>query len=55
MLPHQSSPRFTDEIALDTYVKHWNNKQALQGSNYRLSWSPHPEIQNKVKFYLGSK
>ena len=55
MLPHKSSPRFTDEIALDTYVKHWNNKQALQGSNYRLSWSPHPEIQNKVKFYLGSK
>lgn len=55
MLPHQSSPRFSDEIALDTYVKHWNNKQALQGSNYRLSWSPHPEIQNKIKFYLGSK
>jgi hypothetical protein len=55
VLPHGSSLRFNDEVALDTYVKHWNGKQTLQGSRYRLSWSPHPEIQNKIKFYLGLK
>ena len=54
-LPHKSAPRFIDEVALDTYVKHWNSKQSLQGSSYRLSWSPHPEVENKIKFYLGSK
>ena len=54
-LPHKSAPRFIDEVALDTYVKHWNSKQSLQGSSYRLSWSTHPEIENKIKFYLGSK
>jgi hypothetical protein len=54
-LPHLSSPRYCDEVALDLYVKHWNSMQALQGKNYKLSWSPHHDAKSKIKFRVGLK
>lgn len=54
-LPHKSSPRYVDEIALDTYVKHWSSQQQLRGEPYKLSWSSHPDSQNKISFRLELK
>ena len=51
-LPHNSSVRYDDEIALDRYVKHWNMQQQLSGEPFKLSWSPHPSQQNKISFSL---
>lgn len=54
-LPHKSGPRYSDEVALDTYVKHWNGVQSLRGEPYKLSWSPHPDALNKISFRLELK
>lgn len=54
-LPHKSVPRYSDEVALDTYVKHWNTVQSLKGEPYKLSWSTHPDAMNKVSFKLELK
>lgn len=54
-LPHKSSPRYIDEVALDTYVKHWNSQQYLKGEPYKLSWTSHPDSQNKISFRLELK
>jgi hypothetical protein len=51
-LPHKKPFRYLDEAALDTYVKHWNTLQTMHGNSYKLSWSPHPESQNKISFSL---
>lgn len=40
-----------EELALDTYVKHWNAIQKLKGSPYCLAWNP--LHGNKVNFTLG--
>lgn len=54
-LPHRSSPRYVDEVALDSYVKCWNSQQKLHGEPYKLSWSSHPDSQNKISFHLELK
>ena len=54
-LPHKSVPRYNDEVALDTYVKHWNSVQSLRGEPYKLAWSPHPDALNKISFKLELK
>ena len=54
-LPHKSSPRYIDEVALDSYVKHWSSQQQLRGEPYKLTWSSHPDSQNKVSFRLELK
>ena len=54
-LPHKSSPRHIDEVALDAYVKHWNTKQKMLGEPFQLAWSPHPESMNKISFRLELK
>lgn len=43
------------EKALDSYVKHWNTRQAIVGEPYRLSWSPHPSDTSLVGFALELK
>lgn len=40
-LPHGSF-RPVDERALDLYVEHWNEKQALTGEPVRIAWNPDP-------------
>jgi hypothetical protein len=52
VLPSSRFLRHVDELALDTYVKHWNTVQSLHGNSYKLSWSPHPDSQNKFSFNL---
>lgn len=54
-LPHRSVPRYVDEMALDTYVKHWNGVQSLKGEPYKLSWTSHPDALNKISFRLELK
>ena len=54
-LPHTSGFRALDERALDTYVKCWNDRQALQGEPLRLSWNNHPEADNKIGFQVELK
>jgi|SRR6478736_569401 len=49
-LPHRSGFRALDERALDTYCKHWSERQALQGEPLRLEWSNHPDDVNKISF-----
>ena len=51
-LPHGRSIRYEDEIALDKYTRHWNMQQKISGEPYKLSWSPHPDAQNKISFHL---
>jgi len=55
MLPHNSSPRRIDEIALDTFVDHWNDKQKMMGEPFKLSWDNHPESMNKITFKVELK
>jgi len=54
-LPHKRSIRYEDETALDKYTKCWNMQQRLSGEPYKLSWSPHPDAQNKISFHLELK
>lgn len=55
MLPHNSSPRKIDEIALDTFVDNWNNKQKMMGEPFKLRWDNHPEVMNKITFKVELK
>lgn len=55
MLPHNSSPRRIDEIALDTFVDHWNDKQKMMGEPFKLRWDNHPEAMNKITFKVELK
>jgi hypothetical protein len=55
MLTHNSSPRRIDEIALDTFVDHWNDKQKMMGEPFKLSWDNHPESMNKITFKVELK
>lgn len=43
------------EKVLDTYVKAWNDQQALRGEPYRISWGPHPSSVDMVGFALELK
>jgi len=54
-LPHGGAPRRIDEIALDTYVKSWNDKQRLKGEPFEIRWSSHPESINKITFKVELK
>jgi len=54
-LPHKSVPRYSDELALDIYTKHWNTVQSLKGEPYKLSWTSHPDAMNKISFKLELK
>jgi hypothetical protein len=54
-LPHGSAPRRIDEIALDSYVKHWNDKQKMSGEPFELRWDVHPESMDKITFKLELK
>lgn len=54
-LPHLGAPRHTDEVALDTFVENWNDKQALSGEPFKLAWGPHPDSMNKITFKLELK
>jgi len=54
-LPHGSSPRRIDEIALDSYVKHWNDKQKMMGEPFKLRWDSHSESINKITFKMELK
>ncbi len=49
-LPHREGFRAIDERALDTYCKHWNDRQQLNGEPLRLEWSTHPDEVGKVSF-----
>ncbi len=49
-LPHRNGFRALDERVLDTYCKHWSDRQALQGEPLRLEWSNHPDAANKISF-----
>lgn len=55
VLPHGSAPRRIDEVALDSYVKHWNDKQKLMGEPFKLKWDLHPESINKISFKMELK
>ena len=55
MLTHNSSPRRIDEIALDTFVDHWNDKQKMMGEPFKLRWDNHPEAMNKITFKVELK
>jgi len=54
-LPHNSSTRRLDEIVLDSFVKHWNNKQAMSGEPFKINWAPHPDSLNKITFRVELK
>jgi hypothetical protein len=54
-LPHGSAPRRIDELALDSYVKHWNDKQKMMGEPFTMKWDNHPEAINKITFKLELK
>jgi len=54
-LPHGGALRRIDEIALDTYVKSWNDKQRLKGEPFEIRWSPHPDSANKITFKVELK
>jgi len=54
-LPHGKAPRRIDELALDSYVKHWNDKQKLNGEPFVVRWSPHPDSANKITFKVELK
>lgn len=54
-LPHGSAPRRIDEIALDSYVKYWNDKQKMMGEPFELRWDGHPEAINKITFKMELK
>lgn len=49
-LPHSNAPRRIDEIALDSYVKYWNEKQKIKGEPFKIKWDPHPGSINKITF-----
>lgn len=49
-VPHPNGPRAIDERALDTYCRHWNDRQATAGEPFRIGWSNHPDQVNKVSF-----
>lgn len=55
ILPHGGAPRRIDEIALDTYVKSWNDKQRLKGEPFEIRWSSHPDAINKITFKVELK
>ena len=55
ILPHTSAPRRIDEIALDSFVTHWNNKQKIMGEPFKLNWDNHPEAINKITFKVELK
>jgi len=54
-LPHGGAPRRIDEVALDSFVKHWNEKQKIKGEPFRMSWTQHPDSQDKISFKLELK
>jgi hypothetical protein len=54
-LPHLNAPRRIDEIALDTFVKNWNDKQRMAGEPFKLNWDLHPDSANKITFKLELK
>lgn len=39
-----------DEVALDTYVKYWNDKQASRGEPIKIDWVPDPVDSSRVTF-----
>jgi hypothetical protein len=50
-LPHNNGFRALDERALDTYCKHWSDRQQLTGKEpMKLEWSVHPDQVGKVSF-----
>lgn len=49
-LPVSKHLRSIDEVACDTYVKHWNARQALLGEPIVLGWDAHPGEMNKITF-----
>lgn len=55
VLPYGSSPRFIDERALDTYVRHWNTRLSLNGKPYSLSWTPSISQADRIQFKVEKK
>jgi hypothetical protein len=49
-LPNGPGLRAIDELALTTYVRHWNDKQAHRGEPIAIDWVPDPVDTNHVAF-----
>lgn len=54
-LPHGGSIRRIDEVALDSFVRYWNDKQKMNGEPFKLTWNQHPDSQDKISFNLELK
>jgi hypothetical protein len=54
-LPHGGAPRRIDELALDSYVRHWNDKQKIKGEPFKINWDLHPDSINKITFKVELK
>jgi hypothetical protein len=54
-LPHKNGIRSIDERALDTFVKHWNTRQAMNGEPIKINWGPSPTYPGAVSFNVELK